>query len=415
MAEFAAEVRRLMAERGMSLRRLAKAASYDPSYLSKVLSGHKPSSPYLAARLDDALGAGGAIRDATQQPPPRRESRASAPRRRSSGAVEALQVAMTGDPAGPDIGADGLAELVQHYSHALAVAPSAAVYGELLSARSFAGTLLGRSAPRHRPDLTVTAGWLSSLLAISAADLGDHAAAVIWCADTERRGRDASYPELLGWAALTRSLIAWYQGNPLASAAAARHGQADGQHGSVAHAKLAAQEMRCQAMLGDATGMADARRRAAAAMAQLGPSVPAASVYSVPQAEDPPYTATSLLLAGRYAEAAQMTRRIIEVAYRPQARAPWDQPTNYARTLLILALAAAGLGDLDQAVTAGTAALDCGRVVWPTMVLAGKLDQTLARRYPGAPSATDFHARYLDAGTRLALPAPRPRPVQEHR
>jgi transcriptional regulator with XRE-family HTH domain len=62
MAEFAAEVRRLMAERGMSLRGLAKAASYDPSYLSKVLSGHKPSSPYLAARLDDALDAGGTIR-----------------------------------------------------------------------------------------------------------------------------------------------------------------------------------------------------------------------------------------------------------------------------------------------------------------------------------------------------------------
>src|SRR6185503_17779432 len=102
---------------------------------------------------------------------------------------------------------------------------------------------------RHRPDLTVTAGWLSSLLAISAADLGDHAAAVIWCADTERRGRNAYYPELLGWAALTRSLIAWYQGNPLASATAARRGQADGQHGSVAHAKLAVQEMRCQAML----------------------------------------------------------------------------------------------------------------------------------------------------------------------
>ena len=49
MAEFAAEVRRLMAERGMSLRGLAKAANYDPSYLSKVLSGRKPSSPYLAA------------------------------------------------------------------------------------------------------------------------------------------------------------------------------------------------------------------------------------------------------------------------------------------------------------------------------------------------------------------------------
>jgi transcriptional regulator with XRE-family HTH domain len=41
MADFAAEVRRLMTERGMSLRGLAKAASYDPSYLSKVLSGQK--------------------------------------------------------------------------------------------------------------------------------------------------------------------------------------------------------------------------------------------------------------------------------------------------------------------------------------------------------------------------------------
>jgi uncharacterized SAM-binding protein YcdF (DUF218 family) len=128
-------------------------------------------------------------------------------------------------------------------------------------------------------------------------------------------------------------------------------------------------------------------------MAQLGPPTPAASVYSVPQAEDPPYTATSLLLAGRYAEAAQMTRRIIDVAYRPQARAPWDQPTNYARTLLILALAAAGLGDLDQAVTAGTAALDCGRVVWPTMVLAGKLDSPMPRPQRTSTPVTSTQAR----------------------
>ena len=69
-----------------------------------------------------------------------------------------------------------LAELVRHYAHTLAVAPSTAVYGELLSARSFAGTLLGRSAPRQRPDLTVTAGWLLGLAhpGVSAAgqDLG---------------------------------------------------------------------------------------------------------------------------------------------------------------------------------------------------------------------------------------------------
>ncbi len=87
-------------------------------------------------------------------------------------------------------------------------------------------------------------------------------------------------------------------------------------------------------------------------MSQLGSSAPTSGIYSVPRAEDPPYTATSLLLAGRHGEAAEMTRRIIETAYSPRTRGPGDQPTNYARTLLILALAAAALGEIDDAAAA---------------------------------------------------------------
>jgi len=100
-----------------------------------------------------------------------------------------------------------------------------------------------------------------------------------------------------------------------------------------------------------------------------------------------------------------MTRRIIATAYSPHSRAPADQPTNYARTLLILALAAAGLGEIDEAAAAGAAALESGPVVWPTMVLAGKLDQSLTAQSPGSAHAADFRTRYIDAGTRLALPA----------
>ena len=100
-----------------------------------------------------------------------------------------------------------------------------------------------------------------------------------------------------------------------------------------------------------------------------------------------------------------MTRRIIETAYRPHTRAPADQPTNYARTLPILALAAAGLGEIDEAAAAGAAALESGRIVWPTMVLAGQLDQSLTARSPNSAHAADFRARYIDATTRLALPA----------
>jgi hypothetical protein len=284
MADFADVVRHWMAERGTSLRGLAAAANYDPGLLSKVLNGRRPYSPYLAARLDRALGAGGEIEAAAQgaRPVP---SGQRAPRRKQSKAVEALQVVMGGDTDDLDIAEDGLSELVHHYAHAVATAPSAAVYDELISARSFAGTLLSRARPpQGRPDLIVATGWLSSLLAISATDIGDHAAALVWCSDTERRGRDARYPELLGWAALTRALIAYYQGDPRLSAAAARRGQADASTGTVAYAKLASQEMRCLAMLGDASGMEDARHRAAAAMDQLGPSAATSGVYSVPRA-----------------------------------------------------------------------------------------------------------------------------------
>lgn len=125
----------------------------------------------------------------------------------------------------------------------------------------------------------------------------------------------------------------------------------------------------------------------------------------MPRDEDPPYTATALLLTGRYREAAVITRRVIETAYSPRSRAPEEQPTAYARTLLILALAAAGLGDADEAAAVGAAALEAGPVVWPTMVLAGKLNDSLTTTSGGSAHAEGFRARYADAATRLALPA----------
>lgn len=162
------------------------------------------------------------------QPPP--ASGTSAARHRPSRAVEALQVTMAGDVAELDIASDGLAELVSHYADVLAIAPSPAVYDDLLTIRSFAGSLLGSTSRRQDSGLIVTAGWLSSLLAISAGDIGDRAAALVWCSDTERRGRDAGFPELQGWAAFTRALIAYYQGDPRRSADASRRGLAAAGH-----------------------------------------------------------------------------------------------------------------------------------------------------------------------------------------
>ena len=61
MTVFGEEIRRLMAERRVGLRELARQVSYDPGYLSKVVNGRKAVSRDLARRLDEALGAGGTL------------------------------------------------------------------------------------------------------------------------------------------------------------------------------------------------------------------------------------------------------------------------------------------------------------------------------------------------------------------
>lgn len=309
--------------------------------------------------------------------------------------VEALNV-VGGDQLSGIV--DGLGELVDHYTFAINVLPPAHAYDELLSVRSYVGGLLDRAG--HAPswkDLVLAAGRLSHLLAVAACDMGEHAAAHVWCSDAARRSRDVGHPDLEAWADLVKAMIAWYQGNPRRSAVSAARGQRVARQGTVVHAKLASQEMRAEAMAGDAHGMAQARRRAGEAIAALAPGVPTTGALSIALSEDPPYTATSLLFVSRYQEAVTAADRVINACYRPETRQCGEHPSAYARSLLILGLSQAGLGRLDESLAAGHAALAGGRPAWPTMVLAGKLDQTLTRRFADARQTAEYHARYLEA------------------
>jgi tetratricopeptide (TPR) repeat protein len=58
---FSNEIRRLMAERRMGLRELARQVHYDPGYLSKIVNGRKAVSGDLARCLDAALDAHGVL------------------------------------------------------------------------------------------------------------------------------------------------------------------------------------------------------------------------------------------------------------------------------------------------------------------------------------------------------------------
>lgn len=297
--------------------------------------------------------------------------------------------------------ADGLAELIDHYAQTICALPPADLYDELLTVRSYASRIIARRGrsrfPPQRMEIVLAAGWLSNLLAIAACDMGEHAAAHVWCFDAERRSRDAGHPELAAWAIWTRAVIAYYQRRSRQSIALVRHGKGLVPIGTVIHAKLAAQEMRALGLLGDAAGVTQARRYAASAIATLPSDTTRTGAFSIALGDDPPYTATSLLLVGRFHEAVSATNRVIQTFHRPERRQSGENPSGYARSLLILGLAQAGVGHLDEAVAAGQAALAGDRPAWPTMVLAGRLDQVLARDFRDAGQTAAYHAGYLEA------------------
>ena len=296
---------------------------------------------------------------------------------------------------------ESLTDIVEHYKLAFRSAPPEELHNEVLGVRRYAGSLLeSTQASTDYSDLVVAVGWLSNLLALVTHDLGDTAAALVWCADAERRSSEAGHPELAGWAAQTRVLMSFYDGQAHEAIAHAQRGQQLAPLGTVAHAKLVVQEMRARALLGDAQAamVASTRSRAEKAIARLPSDAPTRGAFSIAVADDPPLTATSLLLVGRFREAEEATRRVIAAFCGSSSeKGPAADPSGFARIYLILGLALAGLGKLDEAHAVGCVALAAPRFVRPTAVLAGRLDRKLARDFPGTPEARDYHERYVGA------------------
>jgi hypothetical protein len=323
-----------------------------------------------------------------------------APECGSSSLAYALGMVGSGQPDSLGTAIDALEEVIAFTSDRLATSGSAPVEADLLAARQFARSLFDKYKPvgAQAADVQAAAAWLSSLLAVASSYRDDHTSALVWALDAQNRGQAAGHPVISGWALLTRATISHYQGRGARSLDLARQGAAVAPVGTVAFAKLTCQQMRAHASLCDTQGMQTARRRAQTAISALDGGGDA-GVHSIARAAEPPYTAASLLLVGEYAEASAVTQDLISMAY-PEGRA--RETSSYARTLLVLALAQAGLGELDEAAATGARALSVPGTVWPTVVLAGKLDRALEG--PGSSDTvevSEFAGLYRDAARDL--------------
>jgi transcriptional regulator with XRE-family HTH domain len=389
VTEFGGEVARLLAERGVSLRQAARLTHYDPSYLSKVVSGRKPGSRELAEALDKVLDAGGRLAALARDPGPS-----------PVGNVELIELASQAEASELSTGTlellgAAVGEMCRDYRTEDPVELSQRAARHLRYVTKLLG---GRVSLAQHRELLVDAGWLAALLACTCYDMGDAQAAGTARIMARQFGKQAGHGELVAWSFEIAAYFALVEGRyrdtvTLSEAGIECAGTTN------AAVQLALQAARGYARMGDP----QAREALAAGHAVLA-RLPAPEhpdhhfVFDAGKYEF--YVATILTWLGDDATAREHAEEVVR-----QCEASGGWPMRLCMTLVDLGVLAARSGDLDEAVSHGIAALQLPRRSAQLLPRAIELRDELAARYPGER----LTARYSDAlgvhvGPSAALP-----------
>jgi hypothetical protein len=237
----------------------------------------------------------------------------------------------------------------------------------------------GREIARH-------AGMLSVVLAWVGHDIADHDAVVAFAADASAHGQQADAPEVTAWAEDVLTTDALYDDRPLDALAAATRGLAVAPRTSDAAVRLTAQLARVHARLGNHDGFREASLHAEAHRTKLPTCL--SGLFSIDSTRLDSFNASSFLWLDRPRQARDSAAASID--HYLSLETPAAAPTRLAVAELDLALAHAALGDPEEAVRVGQAALAGPRLVHAIVGRARHLDLDLRRRYPGRPSTGDF-------------------------
>jgi tetratricopeptide (TPR) repeat protein len=424
------------AKRGWTYQRLVSRTSYGEHHILAIIEGRQRPTRKVAAALDVAFGTTARyyeLWEAFDQA--RRQSKAGSvgvsidqraatiapldvgerevmevPTRRelfgyvgvgvAAGLVEALDASREAGSSSLAPGTiDKLHHAIDHYTTAFPSTPADKLYEEVLPVRRWVGSLMnGKLTLGEHRELIIAAGWMSALLGLLAYDRRDYAALRAWCDDGRDRGIEAEHLELAAWSREPLAIAAFYSGHPDRALALAREGLALAPKRSAVEYKLAAQEMRALAALGDRHGFAEARRRAEASHAKLtvisqvsGKVFAASSSTGHPDMLD-----HSLVALGDWAAAERL--------YQQELTSEADHDTP-GRSIghLNRGIALAYLGRLDEASADGIRALQSRRLVGSVLVQASKLNQALVKADPGLPEVREFHDRYAESKRTLSV------------
>jgi hypothetical protein len=242
-------------------------------------------------------------------------------------------------------------------------------------------------------DLLVSAGWLTLLVSNLDADLGRKASAEAFRVAAATIGQEAGNSEIVGW---SYELAAWgalTAGDYAAALEAGRAGHAvagDCRAGM----QLLAQQAKALARLGDLTGLQTVLDKGDRLAADL--TMPHVRNHFAPEPGKWIYhSMDALRTIGDDERAVEIADQVLAMVDAPAGARP--SAMRQAEARITFATAAARAGDLDGAVSYGTAALAAGRQSLPSLsMLAIELRALLQVRWPGQKATTAGYESLVD-------------------
>ena len=352
MSDFGGELVRLMTERGVGVRQLARACYVNPGHISNIRNGKDRPSDKLAEVIDDYFQAGGQLKALAKLP-------ADAPVAFPGDKIAAIELARRATAS--DVG-DVTCEHIEQAVDDMAVAYHRTQPADLLPrVRTHVGyvaSLLDRRATlAQRRRLLVSGGWLSLLIATVLADLHDEPSALACLQTAGQLAEETGHREITAWTLETRAWIDVTAGRYREAITLAQAAQGAAPRTSSAFIQATAQEGRAWARLGDTIRTHDALARVEALASPLPVPDQPEHHYRYDPAKADAYVVTTLAWAGDPA-AVGLAREAAARFDSPADGHPRHRRATAARLDLALALAKGGqfdeaAGTALQAVTSG--------------------------------------------------------------
>ena len=405
MSDFGTELARLMAERGVGVRELARMVPCNPGHISNLRGGKVRPSPELAEALDERLEAVGSLCALVSAHERRRpQSTASWDDGAAADEIAALELGWLAEATEVGTGTVERLELaVDELAIAYPSTPSAELYGRVRGYLRYVGGLLDArmTLGEHRRLLAV-GGWLSLLAATTLIDLHRDQSAAAHLRTAAQLAREAGHAEIAAWCLETQAWQVLTAGDYQRAADISQAAQRIAPKMGSAFIQATAQEGRAWARLGAAAQTRAALSRVEALVSPLPmPERPEHHYrYDPPKAQV--YVATTLSWLGDKA-AEGLSRQVLAAIEAPGAR---PRPRRAALARLDLALALTAADKHDEAAGVTLKAIRSGRLAPVDGRRAREIVLAVAER--GVPEAAELTEAYQaacgDGGSRPALP-----------